>query len=126
MRQSLLGESHNGKSGAQENGLLFGQLGVCIFVAPLPLPDLPPRSPPALTMGLLKTYEGIEQRLRKFRAEMLVAARVVHDLPRRRVRLCLRFERPCTGSPSLRSLPLGRLHATAVCDQLLVSSLIIF
>ena len=40
-------------------------------------------------MGLLKTYEGIEQRLRKFRAEMLEAARVVHDLPRRRVRLGL-------------------------------------
>ncbi len=43
--------------------------------------------PSRRTMGLLKTYEGIEQRLRKFRAEMLEAARVVHDLPRRRVRL---------------------------------------
>jgi hypothetical protein len=54
-------------------------------------------------MGLLKTYEGIEQRLRKFRAEMLEAARVVHDLPRRRVRLVF-------------------LHRTAVLAPLLFSS----
>ena len=95
------GSPTDGNSGAeQENGLLLGRPWCIADI----LPDSCTLHPPSRrTMGLLKTYEGIEQRLRKFRAEMLEAARVVHDLPRRRVRLVF-------------------LHCTALLAPLLFSS----